>query len=105
MDLYTGVEVARQAIAETADKNDVALLGPCWAYVGSFFAFFYIFFAFLAHLKSPWHFLTIFFDFSRFWKDFGRVLEEFWDDFSMIFRTFFQSCDFSEKSTKHCVGA
>ena len=75
--------------------------GGSWGHVGPMLVIFRIllhFCAFLAHLQSSWHFLTIFFDFSRFWKDFGRVLEGFGDDFSMIFRTFFQSCDFTEKS-------
>ena len=48
--------------------------------LGSFSSFF----AFMAHLKSCWHLLSIFFDFSsifrRFFPDFG-----FWEHFSKFF--------------------
>jgi hypothetical protein len=63
--------------------------GGSWGHVGPFFAIFRIFFAFFSHLKSSWHFLSIFCGFwsilARFWKDFGSILEDFWN----IFRCFF----------------
>ena len=69
---------------------------PLGGVLGTFFAFFRIFFAFWAHLKSSWHFFTIFFDFlsilDGFGEDFGRILEGFFEGLSIVS----QNCQFCQ---------
>ena len=62
---------------------------PLGDLLDSFFALFRVVFAFWAHLKSSWHFFTMFFDLFRFSIDFGWIWGGFWEGFGRIFRCFF----------------
>ena len=56
------------------------------------------FFAFVAHLKSSWPFVSILFDFCSFLGWFWGGLEGFGEDFSNIFRSFLKNDDFVKYS-------
>ena len=63
---------------------------PCWTsfggVLGHFFAFFRIFFAFLAHLKSSWLILSIIFVFCSIFLDFAWISGGFWEGSGKNFR-------------------
>jgi len=63
---------------------------PLGRVLGTFFAFFRIFFAFWAHLKSSWHFFYDFFRFFQFSIDFGWIWGGFGEGFGRCFLMFFR---------------
>ena len=56
--------------------------------------FLYILGSFWTHFTPSWFSGTLFFDFCRFFVNFGWISKRFWDGFSMVFRIFAQNRDF-----------
>ena len=71
-------------------EKSQGLGSPYWTsfgeVLGHFFAFFRIFFAFVAHLKSSWLILSIFFVFCSIFLDFAWISGGFWEGSGKNFR-------------------